>query len=120
MKKIIAGALSLTLALGCLAMPAEVGDVFRSAAVIEASAASAETYGDFTYKTLSDGTISISGYSGSGGEVTIPSRINGVSVTTISNYAFKGNTAITEVVIPVTVVTIGDDAFCNCSNLISC
>ena len=47
---------------------------------------------DYTYTTNDDNTITITGYTGPGGDVTIPSSIlvNGVSlpVTSIGNKAF--------------------------------
>ena len=42
---------------------------------------------DFTY-TTSNGTITITGYTGPGGAVTIPTTINGLPVTSIGDYAF--------------------------------
>ena len=41
----------------------------------------------FTY-TTTNGTITITGYTGPGGWVTIPSTINGLPVTSIGDYAF--------------------------------
>ncbi len=42
----------------------------------------------FTY-TANNGTITITGYSGPGGAVTIPSAINGLPVTSIGSEAFQ-------------------------------
>jgi len=39
------------------------------------------------------------------------------TVTTIQNTAFQGNTSIVSVSIPVSVISIGDQPFINCSNL---
>src|SRR4030095_11744636 len=50
--------------------------------------------GDYTYWT-NNGTITITGYSGPGGDVTIPSVINGLEVTGIGDYAFWRNTNLT-------------------------
>jgi hypothetical protein len=41
----------------------------------------------FTY-TASDGTITITGYTGTNGSVTVPSETNGIPVTSIGNSAF--------------------------------
>lgn len=57
-------------------------------------------------------SCTITGYTGSGGDVVIP---NGV--TTIGNGIFKFNTSITSVVIPDSVTTIGDNAFEQCESL---
>ncbi|MCM1499165.1 MAG: leucine-rich repeat domain-containing protein [Clostridium sp.] len=48
------------------------------------------------------------------GEVIIPARINNVEVKGLSG-TFKGNTAVTSVIIPDTVVAIGDDTFNGCT-----
>ena len=57
-------------------------------------------------------SCTISGYSGSGGDVIIP---NGV--TTIGKGIFQFKTSITSVVIPDSVTTIGDNAFDQCEGL---
>ncbi len=54
----------------------------------------AETYGDFEYYYEGD-SITINGYNGIGGEITIPSTINGKSVTSIGGSAFEGCTGLT-------------------------
>ena len=57
-------------------------------------------------------SCTITGYTGSGGDVIIP---NGV--TTIGNGIFQFNNSITSVVIPDSVTTIGDNAFDQCESL---
>ncbi len=57
-------------------------------------------------------SCTITGYTGSGGDVVIP---NGV--TTIGNGIFQFNNSITSVVIPDSVTTIGDNAFDQCESL---
>src|SRR5438445_6062883 len=42
----------------------------------------------FDYVTNDDNTITITGYTGPGGDVTIPNTINGLPVTFIGDYAF--------------------------------
>jgi formylglycine-generating enzyme required for sulfatase activity len=61
---------------------------------------------DFVF---SQGTIT--GYTGGGGVVDIPSTIGGLPVTAIGQSAFDGNSALTSVSIPNSVKTIGDYAF---------
>ena len=58
---------------------------------------------------FSQGTIT--GYTGAGGVVEIPSVISGKPVVVIGDNAFKDNTAITSVLIPNSVVIVGDFAF---------
>jgi hypothetical protein len=60
-------------------------------------------------------TGTITGYTGAGGVVDIPSVIGGVPVTTIGSDAFEDCRSITSITIPDSVTTIEPDAFKNCS-----
>ncbi len=74
----------------------------------------------FDYTTNADGiSITITGYSGSGGAVIIPATIGSLSVTGIGESAFNGLTALTSVTIPDSVANIGDGSFSGCTNLTS-
>jgi formylglycine-generating enzyme required for sulfatase activity len=68
----------------------------------------------FTF-TTNNGTITITGYTGTNPVVTIPSMINGWPVTTIGDYAFYTNSIMANVTIPNSVTSIGDSAFQYCS-----
>ena len=70
----------------------------------------------FTF-TTNNGTITIIGYTGPAGAVTIPSTTNGLPVTCIGAYAFYMNTGLTNVTIPNSVTNIGDMAFGGCTSL---
>jgi len=81
---------------------------------------------DFQYELADDGNgICISGYTGKGGKVIIPSTIEGLPVTVIKYRAFVGQSQseyypannITEVVIPNSVVAFGGNAFYWIENL---
>lgn len=65
---------------------------------------------------LTTGTITK--YNGTDTVVVIPSKINGVTVTTIGTDAFLGLN-ITSVTIPDSVTEIGSNAFADCTNLTS-
>ena len=68
---------------------------------------------DFTY-TNNNGTITITHYDGSGGNVTIPATINGLPVTCIGFQAFAFNNNLTGVTPPDRVTSIGDETFNQC------
>jgi hypothetical protein len=67
---------------------------------------------DFVF---SQGTIT--GYTGAGGVVDIPSKIGGVPVVVIGSGAFENNSTITSLVIPDSVTLIYDKAFQRMSSL---
>ncbi|SHJ12322.1 Listeria/Bacterioides repeat-containing protein [Clostridium cavendishii DSM 21758] len=72
----------------------------------------------FTWQSDDGITYSITGYNGSDTNITIPSSIDGHTVTSIANNAFK-NKALTNVIIPDTVTSIGGFAFYYCSSLVN-
>lgn len=77
---------------------------------------SAEKWGDFTYST--DGTVvTITGYTGSGGAVSIPDTVDGKPVVRIGEGAFYACAGLTSVGIPGSAVDIGGSAFFGCTNL---
>jgi len=61
--------------------------------------------------------ITITGYFGEGGAVTIPTRINGLLVTSIGDWAFENCSSVTSVTILNGVTNIGAWAFHNCTRL---
>ena len=69
----------------------------------------------FNY-TINNGTITITGYTGPGGVVAIPDRINGLPVTTIGDSVFTTCT-LTGVTIPNSVTNIAFQAFVACYSL---
>ena len=71
---------------------------------------------DFTF-ALSGETYALSKYNGDSDVVYIPSFYNGMPVTTISNKAFDGNTAISRVIFSDSITSIGNYGFRNCSGL---
>lgn len=70
----------------------------------------------FTFIT-NDGTIMITGYTGSGGAITIPGILNYLPVVSIGSQAFLNDYNITSVTIPDGVTNIGDSAFQSCAGL---
>jgi hypothetical protein len=71
----------------------------------------------FSYTTNTDRvTLSITGYAGPPWAVTIPTNINGMTVTGIGAYAFE-HSSLTSVTIPRSITNIGDVPFVGCSSL---
>ena len=112
-KKIISLLLALIIALSVFSIvPFSVG------AAEADSAATGETDGDYQYSIIKDGTAEITKYIGSGGNVTIPSALGGLAVTSIGESAFESS-SLTSVTIPDSVKSIGEYAFRYCTSLTS-
>lgn len=106
-------------------------DYFVTAALVSFTAdhevASADVYGTFVPKntppalpftyTTQDGEVTITKYTGSGGVVGIPVRIDGLPVACIGWQAFAYCSSLTKVTIPDTVTSIEGSAFDTCTSL---
>ena len=92
---------------------------FAAMVVLCAVCAGAETYGDFEYGVLDDGTVQITDCETGAEKVVIPDTIDGKSVTSIGEFAFFDCTSLTSITIPNGVTSIGDYAFWNCTSLTS-
>lgn len=90
---------------------------FAAMVVICAVCAGAETYGDFEYSVLDDGTVGITKYIGNAEKVDIPAEIDGKKVTEIGRFAFENHSTFTSVTIPDSVIHIGTMAFATCDSL---
>ena len=69
------------------------------------------------YYTVSDSGATITGSGGDLRDVVIPNTLGGKPVVAIGNNAFNGRDAMTSVVIPGTVNSLGTRAFRDCSSL---
>lgn len=72
---------------------------------------SARTSGDYDYSSLDDGTIRITKYTGSDTTLTVPSEIDGYTVTEIGWYAFMDCRELENVILPESITSIGREAF---------
>lgn len=96
--------------------------------------------GEWEY-TISSGTATITGYSGTNAEVSVPAKLGGIPVVSVTGLAqnnfkqkitsisfasgikeigasaFNGYTALTKISLPDTLQTIGVNAFFDCSSL---
>ena len=68
---------------------------------------------EFEY-IVNGGYVEITGYVGQSENVVIPSKINGMPVQRIGDYAFESYNNITSIMIPDSVKSIGYGAFYNC------
>lgn len=85
----------------------------------ETTISSISTTSDGYSYTISDQGVTITGYTGTGTDISIPSRIDGQMVTGIGEKAFYFNKNLTSVTIPEGVTSIGDSAFYYCTSLVS-
>ena len=118
-KSLLALTLALIMVLGAAPLSELAGVDWASLFAPKAEAAG-KTYGIYTYEVSSDNKVTITGCKESTkGAITIPSEIDGKSVTSIGGKAFWGCTGLTSIIIPDSVTSIGGKAFCVCSGLTS-
>ncbi len=118
MTKIVSVVLTVVMILGAAPLSGLVGLELPDLFSFESKAL---TSGDFTY-TVSGSNATITGYSGSAANLTIPSRLGGYKVTKIDDGSFKSNNNLVTVIIPSSITTIegyysNDGAFQYCSKL---
>ena len=81
-----------------------------------------EVSGEYRFAVNSDNTVTITKYTGEGGNVKIPGEIDGKKVTAIGNTfretgAFQDCTTLASVILPDGVTEIQDNAFQGCTSL---
>lgn len=107
MKKLITAILSAGMMLGTVPAGASALDPLHTV-----------SYGDVTYNfVVSDGGAELVSVSGAAGDITIPSELEGYTVTGIGDKAFFCETAITSVSFPDSLESIGENAFAGCTSL---
>lgn len=111
-KKIVAGLLTASMVLcSAEALPSSFLSSIGTGVTVEAAVANG-----FEYKLLSDGTVEITGYSGSSKDITIPEVLDRKYVSKIGDEAFL-KSDVKKVTLPKTVKSIGNYAFYECTNL---
>lgn len=70
-----------------------------------------------TQQPNADGSVSVTGYTGSSTEITIPAQIDMRPVTAVAPAGFSGQTGLTTIVIADGVTAIGEYAFLGCPTL---
>lgn len=78
-----------------------------------------DTFDEFSYLYLKDGTICITKYNGNDKRITVPAQISGANVTQIGELAFAEYEVpnIASLTLPNTIQRIGRSAFSGCSKL---
>lgn len=77
----------------------------------------AEGVDDFTYEAFDEGTVLITGYTGTEETVYVPNTIYGNKVLGIANYAFFGCENLKSITISSEIEVVGEYAFSQCTNL---
>lgn len=110
MKRILrmAGAVTVCMALGFAAVGTDIQTVYAQE---EVRGAGAQTADGWSYETNSNGTLTITGYSGTEKKVTVPATIGGKNVSGIGNSAFYNNKVLEEVTVSEGIQSIGQQAF---------
>ena len=76
-----------------------------------------DTTNDYEWLEDENGDIAIIEYTGNGGDIIIPSKIDGKSVTSIGRWAFEDCAGLISITIPDSVTSIGHWTFENCRKL---
>ncbi len=71
----------------------------------------------YKYSLLEDGTVTIDGYTGNPSKLEVPEKLDGYTVSAVSESAFANKTDIKKVVLPESVNAIGAYAFYGCTGL---
>ena len=85
--------------------------------ILLSATAQAAISGDYEYTDNGDGTCTIAGYTGPGGDVAIPGTLDSLTVTTIGDNAFRDIIGLSDIIIPNSVTSIKNYVFLGCTSL---
>ena len=110
MKRILrmAGAVMVCMALGFATVGTDIQTVYAQE---EVRGAGTQTADGWSYETNSNGTLTITGYSGTETKVTVPATIGGKSVSEIGYAAFASNSVLEEMTVSEGIQTVNGDVF---------
>ena len=101
-----------------LAAVTAAGLVPVESAAGEADGQQAHISGDYSYTVKADGTAEITGYSGSGRDITVPGELEGHVVTGIGRQAFRAKNNIVSATLADGMTYVGAGAFRQCKKLV--
>lgn len=88
--------------------------------ILGTDSVSAAQEGDYTYTTSGSPVYAtVTGYTGSGGAISIPSTLGGYPTAVLGSKAFYQSSTLTSVTIPDSVTAIGIESFFECTRLTS-
>lgn len=117
-KKTLAVTLAAAMLCGTAAFTEAAGFIGKNTGSLTVNAAGEEASSEsFEYTENSDGSLTVTKYTGSETEVSVPAQINGKAVTVIGLCSFSGNAEIISVSLPECVTSIEEDAFYRCTRL---
>lgn len=117
-KRVLTCFLALCVCAGMVVCPVDGSVSVRA----EEEHTDSQTYQDWEYCILEDGTAELTGYTGKDETITVPSKVVGVdgtevAVIQIGDSVFYKNEIVKSVIIQEGIETLGSDSFANCSNL---
>ncbi len=114
-KKIISAVMCL-----CMAVPMSMSALpEKTDAAIVVEEVKPEIYDIYMYKNYGSYVEIVSTSTTAKNEITVPDKINGVTVKVIGEHAFAGLSEVTSITLPDSVTEIGKQAFSMCSKLSS-
>ena len=69
------------------------------------------------FYSVNNGEVTVEGFNYAGTTMDIPGEIEGMPVKYVADQACRGNSAIVELIIPSSVVRVGEYSFAECKNL---